>query len=136
MKTLSSNIEVTEDVKANGNLKEDFKLNAQVNFMKSLMDEVKNGLDITIKKLVFKRQNIEVSTDVQVIDPDTQKKSILKEKVTKDCYNCICVLDIHEYVPGYVKKIDTELKPKVINGKDIISQESRIPAKNTNLKIK
>jgi len=134
LKTLVSSIEVKEENKENGDLKNDFKINAEVNFMKSLLDLVKSGEDITIKKLIFNRKDIVFESDVIAIEPDTQKKAILKEKVKKDCYNAISIIEIHEYVKGHTKE-KKEIIPKVIDGKDVLS-ESRILNKNRNLNIK
>lgn len=118
MKTLSLNVEIKEENKDNGKLKDDFKLNAEVNFMKTLLDFVKEGNDITIKKLKFSEQKITFYNKVEAIDPDTQKKSILKEKVQKDCYNCTSIINLHKYVKLPNKQVRTDLIPAMkLDGK-------------------
>lgn len=125
MNTMSLNVEIKEENKENGKLKDDFKLNVEVNFIKTLLDFVKSGEDITISKLFFSEQIVEVEEDVEVIDSDTKEKKILKEKIKKNCYNCTGLIKIHKYVEAIPNRPRTELKPKMIKDKKITSIKRR-----------
>lgn len=119
MKTMSFNVEIKEENKEDGKLKDDFKLNAEVNFMKSILDLIKEGEDLTILNLLYGERQIEVETDVEVIDPDTKEKKILKDKVKKDCYSCTGLLRTHEYKQGQTKSPVNELTPTMLKDKKI-----------------
>jgi hypothetical protein len=116
MKTLSLNVEVKDENKENGKLKDDFKLNVEVNFMKTILDYIKEGKDITINKIICSEKKMNFTTDVEVIDTDTKEKKILKEPIKKDVYNCICLITSHEYVKMDSKKSRDYLIPTMKKG--------------------
>lgn len=125
MNTLTLNVEIKEENKDNGKLKDEFKLNVQVNFIKNILDLIKSGEDITIEKIGFMEGLVETSEDVEVIDPDTKEKKILKDKVKKNCYNAIGLIKMHKYVKLESNKPSTELRPQMVANKKITEVEGR-----------
>ena len=119
MKTLSLNVEIKDENKENGKLKDDFKLNVEVNFMKTILDYIKKGNDITINKIIFSETKMNFTTDVEVIDTDTKEKKILKEPIKKDVYNCTGVITSHEYVKLDSKKSRDYFIPAMKKGEKL-----------------
>lgn len=113
MKTLSLNVEIKDTDKEDNKLKDGFKFNVEVNFMKTILDFVKQGNDITIEALLFSERFITVDEDIEVIDPETKEKKILKDKVKKNCYNCTGLIKTHEYKKVPPNKPSTEIRPQI-----------------------
>lgn len=116
MKTLSLNVEIKDTDKEDNKLKDEFKFNVEVNFMKTILDFVKEGNDITISHLQFSKKVIEVDEKVEVVNPDTKDKKILNDKIKKDCYNCTGLLEVHKHIILQAFKPRTDIKPRMTKG--------------------
>jgi DNA-dependent RNA polymerase auxiliary subunit epsilon len=116
MKTLSLNVEIKDEDKENGKLKDKFKFNVEVNFMKTILDYIKKGNDITINKLIYSERIMNFKTNVEVIDPDTKEKKILKDIIKKNVYNCSCIVTSHKYVKLESNKSRDYLIPAMKKG--------------------
>jgi hypothetical protein len=93
MNTITQNFKIKEKDKNGDKLKDEFILNCEALFAKSILDLVKEkGNEITIKKVLYSRQNIEEEENIIVNDEGKQK--IVKDKKKIDCYNCTALIQI------------------------------------------
>lgn len=94
MKTLSMDYEIKEKDKKDGLLDEVFKNNAEASFGKMIMDFVKQGNELIIKKVINGEVVTEVEEDVEAVDSVTGETTIVKEKIKKDAYNCTALVQV------------------------------------------
>lgn len=115
MQSLSINFEVKDTDKKDGVLTDDFKISATGTFGKAILDLVMEGYEVTVKKVQFNEQTIEVEEDLIVVDENGKEKTV-KEKTNKDAYVAVATLDIISRTINNTKSCTRNpvLEPRII----------------------